>query len=149
MPGDQPVPGEHAALEVLERFGEAWNRHDLDAMMSFMADDCVYCASFGPDLDGMTYEGRAAVREGFARFLAAFPDGRFEDVRSFAAGNRAASQWTFVFIGADGERMRVCGCDLYALEDGKIRRKDAFRKERRTERQTALKADSTAEVDMP
>lgn len=118
-------------VDLLERFGAAWNRHDLDAMMACMADDCVYLASFGLDEDGTPFVGRAAVRAGFARFLASFPDGRYERTRTFAAGDRAAMEWTFVYTGPDGNDIRVRGCDLYELRDGKIRKKDGFRKERR------------------
>ena len=51
-----------ASLELLERFAAAWNRHDLDALMSMMTDDCVFEASAGPDVNGQRSEGRAAVR---------------------------------------------------------------------------------------
>jgi hypothetical protein len=32
-------------LELLDRFAEAWNRHDLDALMSMMTDDSVFESS--------------------------------------------------------------------------------------------------------
>jgi uncharacterized protein (TIGR02246 family) len=116
---------------LLERFGDAWNRHDLEAMMECMADDCAYLASFGHDEDGTPFVGREAVRAGFAQYLATFPDGRYEDTRILVAGDRAATEWTFIFTGSDGNETRVRGCDLFELRDGKISRKDAFRKERR------------------
>jgi uncharacterized protein (TIGR02246 family) len=116
---------------MLDRFGAAWNRHDLDAMMEFMADDCVYLASLGLDEDGTPFVGREAVRAGFARFLESFPNGRYEDTRIFTDGDRAASEWTFIYTGPDGNEVRVRGCDLFELRDGKITKKDAFRKERR------------------
>ena len=28
--------------ETLQAFADAWNRHDVDALMSFMTDDCVF-----------------------------------------------------------------------------------------------------------
>ena len=31
--------------QFLARFAEAWNKHDIDALMSFMADDCVFQAA--------------------------------------------------------------------------------------------------------
>ena len=45
-------------LEVLQAFADAWNRHDVDALMSFMADDCVFEASAGPAVCGTRYAGR-------------------------------------------------------------------------------------------
>ena len=50
----------------LQAFPDAWNRHDVNALMEFMTDDCVYETSSGPDVCGTRYEGQKAVREGFA-----------------------------------------------------------------------------------
>ena len=46
-------------LTLLDRFADAWNRHDLDALMSMMTDDCVFEASAGPEVDGQRSEGTA------------------------------------------------------------------------------------------
>jgi ketosteroid isomerase-like protein len=35
--------------ETLHAFADAWNRHDVDALMSFMTDDCVFESSAGLD----------------------------------------------------------------------------------------------------
>jgi len=32
----------HSTLEVVRRFNEAFNRHDVDAVMAGMTDDCVF-----------------------------------------------------------------------------------------------------------
>jgi hypothetical protein len=34
----------------LQAFADAWNAHDLDAIMAFMTEDCVFEASAGPDV---------------------------------------------------------------------------------------------------
>ena len=60
--------------EWLQAFADAWNRHDVDALMSFMTDDCVFEASAGPDVCGTRFEGRAAVRAGYADVWATFRD---------------------------------------------------------------------------
>ena len=51
--------------ETLAAFAAAWNRHDLDALMAFMHDDCQFHAVAGPDLLGRTFRGRKEVSEGF------------------------------------------------------------------------------------
>ena len=58
---------------MLQAFADAWNRHDVDAIMSFMTADCVFEASAGPDVCGTRYAGRDAVRAGFAEVWATFP----------------------------------------------------------------------------
>ena len=60
--------------KVLQAFADAWNRHDIDALMSFMTEDCVFEASAGPEVCGTRYAGREAVRAGFAEVWATFPD---------------------------------------------------------------------------
>ena len=116
--------------ERLAEFGAAWNRHDPDLLMRYMADDCSYQASFGPDLEGTNYRGRAAVRDGYARFFARYPDGVFADSRVFVAGDRGAAEWTFTFTDERGEPTAVRGCDLFEFSGDLISRKDAFRKQR-------------------
>ena len=33
---------------ILDAFADAWNRHDSDAIVSMMTEDCVMCLSAGP-----------------------------------------------------------------------------------------------------
>jgi ketosteroid isomerase-like protein len=61
-------------IGVLQAFADAWNRHDADALMAFMSDDCVFEGSAGPDVCGARYTGPDAVRAGFAEVWAIFPD---------------------------------------------------------------------------
>ena len=51
--------------DTLQAFADAWNRHDLDALMSFMADDCVFEASAGDEVWGTRYAGRELARMEF------------------------------------------------------------------------------------
>jgi len=117
-------------MERLDQFLNAWNAHDVDRIVSFFSDDCTFHASIGPELMGATYVGRGEVRRGVAAFLERFPDGRFEDVSGFVAGDRGASEWTFVTAGPDGTEVSVRGCDLFEFEGDRIRVKNAFRKSR-------------------
>src|SRR5213078_1658622 len=48
-------------IKELQAFGEAWNRHDVDAIMTFMADDCVFETTAGKEVCGTRYEGRERV----------------------------------------------------------------------------------------
>ncbi len=119
-----------ASLELLERFAAAWNRHDLDALMSMMTDDCVFEASAGPDVNGQRSEGKAAVRAAYASVFETFPDARWSNPRHVVSGNRGVSEWTFTGTRADGTRVEVTGCDLFTLRDGLIAVKNSYRKNR-------------------
>ena len=49
-------------VQTLEAFSAAWNRHDIEALMSFMTEDCVFETAAGPDACGTRHVGAAAVR---------------------------------------------------------------------------------------
>lgn len=114
----------------LDAFANAFNRHDADAIMSFMTEDCVFESSVGPDICGTRYVGREAVRAGFAEVFAAFPDAHWGGARHFIQGDRGVSEWTFTGTRADGTRVEVHGCDVFTFRGGKIAVKDSFRKNR-------------------
>ena len=124
------MPDHTALLTLLDRFADAWNRHDLEALMSMMTDDCVFEASAGPQVAGQRSEGREAVRAAFAAVFETFPDAHWGNARHFIAGNRAVSEWTFTGTPKDGTRVEVNGCDLFTLRDGKIVVKNSYRKNR-------------------
>ena len=116
--------------EVLQAFADAFNRHDADAIMSFMTADCVFEASAGAEICGTRYVGRDAVRAGFAEVFADVPDARWSDARHFLQGDRGVSEWTFRGTRADGSQVEVHGCDLFVFRDGKIALKNSYRKNR-------------------
>ena len=116
--------------EVLQAFAEAWNRHDVDALMAFMTDDCVFESSAGTDVAGTRYVGREAVRAGYTEVWKTFPDAHWGNARHLVQGERGVSQWTFTGTRADGSRVEVHGCDLFTFRDGKIALKDSYRKNR-------------------
>jgi steroid delta-isomerase-like uncharacterized protein len=118
------------STEFLDAFGEAWNRHDVDTIMTFMADDCAFETTAGPEACGKRYEGRDAVRRAFARVFSIFPDAHFGSPRHFVAGDRGCTEWTFTGTGADGKRVEVLGCDLFTFRDGKIALKSSYFKNR-------------------
>jgi len=98
-------------LELLDRFADAWNRHDLDALMAMMTDDCVFEASAGPHVDGQRSEGKPAVRAAYAAVFETFHDAHWAHPRHFIAGNRGVSEWTFTgtakrWQACRGERLR-------------------------------------------
>ncbi|WP_232667702.1 nuclear transport factor 2 family protein [Pseudonocardia sp. TRM90224] len=117
-------------LEMLDAFSAAWGDGDLEKVLAFVDDDAVYLGSFGDDLDGTAFVGKAAIREGVAQYMAKFPGGRYERTAAIIDGDRAAIAWTFTWPTSDGEES-VRGCDFFLVRDGRILRKDAFRKERR------------------
>ena len=117
-------------VEMLQAFAEAWNRHDVDALMSFMSEDCIFESSAGDDACGTRYEGAEAVSKGYAKAWRDFPDARWNDPNHFVIGDRGVSEWVFTGTNVDGKRIEVAGCDLFLFRDGKIVIKNSYRKNR-------------------
>lgn len=117
------------SLEFLERFGAAWNAHDVDGVMAHMTSDCLFQASVGDQEDGARFEGAAAARRGIVAFFETYPDAHFEALGAFIAGDRGVSEWLFSGTMRDGTKVRALGCDIFTFADGKIKVKNAFRKQ--------------------
>jgi ketosteroid isomerase-like protein len=122
--------GDHDMEKMLAAFADAWNRHDVDALMSFMTPDGVFEASAGNTVNGERHEGAAAVRAAYAAVFATYPDARWNNARHFVAGDRGFSEWTFTGTMKDGKRVEVTGCDLFTFKNGKIAVKNSYRKNR-------------------
>lgn len=111
-------------------FDKGWNRHDVDLLMTFMAEDCVYESTAGPEACGARHAGRERVRQAFARVFEVFPDARFGEAHHFVAGDRGVSEWRFTGTTAEGKTVEVDGCDLFTFAGGKIARKSSYFKTR-------------------
>src|SRR4051812_15671823 len=112
-------------VERLREVTAAWGRADIEALMSYVAPDCVYSASVGPE-PGETFVGKEAVRAGFLKLLAHDNDGVSVPGEIRMVGDWAVFTWGFRRKGGDGQLVR--GCDLFEFRDGLIVRKDSFRK---------------------
>lgn len=123
-------PSDVDYIRLLERFANAWNQHDLIALMSMMTDDCVFDASAGPQVNGQRSEGKQAVRAAYAAVFETFHDAHWAGARHFIAGDRGVSEWTFTGSQRDGKRVEVTGCDLFTFRGRKIAIKNSYRKNR-------------------
>ena len=115
---------------MLEAFSDAWNRHDLLALMSFMHPECVFETAAGPEAHGARHLGHEAVATAFASAWKNFPDAQWRNGRHWVTGDRGVSEWTFTGTAADGSRTEADGVDLFTFKDGKILVKNVFRKAR-------------------
>ena len=127
MSSTTPSPVTTATLEA---FNAAWNRHDIDALMSFMSDDCVFQTAAGPEACGTRISGAAAVRQAFAAAWHTVPDAQWTNGVHFVSGDFGTSQWTFTGTAADGSRIETDGIDVFTFRGGKIALKNVFRKAR-------------------
>jgi ketosteroid isomerase-like protein len=114
-------------LDVLTEVLEAFNRHDLDAIMAHFAEDCVLETPRGPDPWGRRFAGKSEVRRGLAARFEGIPDVHYEGGGHFVCGDRGLSEWTISGTTVEGERIEVRGCDLWTFgADDTVTRKDSF-----------------------
>lgn len=107
-----------ATLDAISRFNEAFNRHDVDAVMNAMTEDCVF-ENTSPRPDGTRVEGASAVREFWTSFFAANPDAFFEAEDIFAEGDRCTVRWIYRKT-KDGQPWHLRGVDVFKVKDGKV-----------------------------
>jgi len=118
-------------LEDMQRFLDCFNRHDVDGIMGFFAEDGVYETPRGPDVVGQRLEGKAPIRAYFTKMFQRVPDTHFgEDVHWISAdGERGVSEWILSGTNPDGSTMRMRGCDHFRFRDDKIVLKDSYLKQ--------------------
>ena len=119
------MPGT-VTLDLLQSLLDAFNRHDLDAIMGFFADECVLYMPRGSAPRGDRFVGKAAVRAGLSRRFEGLPDVHYGDDRHWVCGDLGVSEWTLTGTMRTGTRIEVRGVDLLEFTDGRIMRKDSF-----------------------
>ena len=117
---------ETVTIDLLESLLAAFNRHDLDSIMSYFADDCVLYMPRGSTPRGNRFVGKAEVRAGLSKRFEGLPDVHYGDERHWVCGDLGVSEWTLTGTAKTGARIEVRGVDLLEFADGKIIRKDSF-----------------------
>ena len=110
--------------EAVDRFNDAFNRHDVDAVMDAMTDDCVFENTSPPH--GQRYEGAAQVRRAWEEFFAASPDAHFDSEDVIVADDRCVVRWHYTWTNGDGTAGSSRGVDVMRVRDGKVAEKFAY-----------------------
>jgi ketosteroid isomerase-like protein len=114
------------SVDLLRAILDAFNAHDLDAIMGHFADDCSLDMPRGPEPWGQRFVGAAAVREALATRFRGLPDVRYSEDRHWVSGDFGVSEWLLTGTTADGRRVRVRGCDHWEFRSGQVIRKDSY-----------------------
>ena len=125
--------GIEALTEAIDRYNEAWNAHDVDAIVAMHAPDMVFANhTAGESADG------EEVRAHIASIFETWPDLRFETRRLYVREGLVVQEWTATAThtkrcGAARSRRRRAastvswdGIDSIPFEDGLVKRKDVY-----------------------
>ena len=117
-------------LATLDRLFDAFNRHDVEAVMRCFAPDATFRQAAGPDADGRLVAGTDRIGAAFVAVWHDMPDAHWAVHRSRMVADEAITEWLFTGTGRDG-RVEVEGLDLFAFADDLVASKSAFRKDHR------------------
>jgi steroid delta-isomerase-like uncharacterized protein len=130
---DPGKDSEQALTEAIERYNDAWNAHDLDAIMAMHAPDMV----FDNHTAGESARGEA-VRAHIGAIFETWPDIEFTARRLYVREGLVVQEWTAAATHArtmrrgdliaepTGRRVTWDGIDSIPFEDGRVTRKDVY-----------------------
>ena len=122
-----------ALREAIDRYNEAWNDHDLDAIMAMHTPDMV----FENHTAGESASGEA-VRAHIGSIFETWPDIAFTTRRLYVREGLVVQEWTATATHAKtmrrgdlvaeptGRRVEWEGIDSIPFQNGLIKRKDVY-----------------------
>ena len=120
----QPAGQSPTTRDVIDRFNEAFNRHDADALAEWLTDDTVF-EDTSPAPDGKRISGKEAVVAFWRGWFARNPDARFEAEDIIVSADRAVVLWVY-HKQRDGRPWHIRGVDIFTVRDGKVAAKLAY-----------------------
>ncbi len=113
----------HQLNDLIERYNDAWNRQDVDAISSMHTDDVV----FNNHTAGESVEGKAAVGEHIAGIFRNWPGMRFTGRSLYVRDGLVVQEWTATGTHAESGRSATWdGMDILPTRDGRFARKDVY-----------------------
>jgi ketosteroid isomerase-like protein len=115
---------EQATLATIDRFNDAFNRHDADALAGLLTEDTVF-EDTSPAPDGRRVAGKQAVVEFWRAWFDRNADARFEAEEIIVSGTRATVLWVYHKM-RNGQLWHLRGVDIFSVKDGKVAAKLAY-----------------------
>ncbi|MGA8746039.1 MAG: nuclear transport factor 2 family protein [Solirubrobacterales bacterium] len=127
------VNGVEALTDAIDRYNDAWNSQDLDAIIALHAPDMV----FANHTAGEFAEG-AAVRDHIAKIFESWPDMKFATQRLYIRQGLVVQEWTASATHSNsiqrgdlaapptGRVISWDGIDSIPFEGGLVKRKDVY-----------------------
>jgi uncharacterized protein len=107
--------------DVIDAYNEAWNKHDLEGIVSLHAPDMV----FENWNAGERAEGDQ-VRAHIGEIFENWPDLRFTGRSLYVGDDFVVQEWTAYATHPNGTELSWEGVDIFPFRNGKILRKDVY-----------------------
>jgi steroid delta-isomerase-like uncharacterized protein len=120
--------------EFIDRYNEAWNAHDVDAIVAMHTEDSV----FENHTTGDVNVGREAIAKAITGIFGVFPDLRFETRRQYIRDDLVVQEWTGrgthqgkmtrsgIEVQPTGRTVEYRGMDVIPIKNGLVARKDVY-----------------------
>ena len=117
---------------LLDAITDAYNRNDIDAVMSFFAKDAVFDHASGPDINGTRFEGLETIRGIFQGLFNNVESVQWTPIETRISGDKAYCEFHRIAKLKSGEVQDFLSIDVLTFRNGLIIHKDTFYKNRTT-----------------
>jgi steroid delta-isomerase-like uncharacterized protein len=120
--------------EFIDSYNDAWNHHDVEAIVAMHTDDSV----FENHTTGDVNEGREQIARAISGIFTVFPDLSFETRRQYLRPDLVVQEWTArgthlgtmrrsgIEVAPTGRPVEYRGMDVIPIRDGLVARKDVY-----------------------
>ena len=115
---------------LLDAITDAYNRNDIDAVMSFFAEDAVFDHAAGPNTNGIRFEGLETIRGIFQGLFNNVESVQWTPIDTRVSGDKAYCEFHRIAKLKSGEVQDFLSIDVLTFRDGLIIHKDTYYKNR-------------------
>ena len=115
---------------LLDAITDAYNRNDIDAVMSFFAEDAVFDHAAGPNTNGTRFEGLETIRGIFQGLFNNVESVQWTPIDTRVSGDKAYCEFHRIAKLKSGEVQDFLSIDILTFRDGLIIHKDTYYKNR-------------------
>ncbi len=116
-----------SAIRTVIAFTEAFNRHDLPAMLSLVSDTCII-EDTTPAPDGAIYKGKDEITRFWQDYFTGHPQVRVKIEETLGFGLRCIALWRRDWLDSSGNPAYLRGIDIYQVQNGLISEHRMYRK---------------------
>ena len=115
---------------LLDAITDAYNRNDIDAVMSFFAEDAVFDHAAGPNINGTRFGGLETIRGIFQGLFNNVESVQWTPIDTRVSGDKAYCEFHRIAKLKSGEVQDFLSIDILTFRDGLIIHKDTYYKNR-------------------
>ena len=115
---------------LLDTITDAYNRNDIDAVMSFFAEDAVFDHAAGPNINGTRFEGLETIRGIFQGLFNNVESVQWTTIDTRISGDKTYCEFHRIAKLKSGEVQDFLSIDVLTFRDGLIIHKDTYYKNR-------------------